>query len=179
MKINIKRISFIENQPNCFTWSQVCQHFAVEVATDDEAACFELLDDPNTDDASGDDDKCFCDYSSYSRCERLCDINCKRHYWAVVNAAVPCVALTSASCSKAFRTHRTDGMRSMAEATIIDSIRFLRYRHCQIRDFQFLYPIPTPNFSFCQWKSFQSNFHIILIEFWRRVGETAPGNKRK
>jgi hypothetical protein len=127
--------------------SQVWQRFAVEVATYGVAACFELMDDPNIDDASDDGDKCFCDYSSYSACETLCDINCKRHYSAVVSAAAPCDALVLASYSKAFHTHRTGGMRSMAEATITGLIRFL-LRHCLIRDFQFLFRF-QPQISIC------------------------------
>lgn len=64
----------------------------MEVATYDGAACFELMDVPNRDDAFDDGDKCFCDYSSYSRCGKLCGTNCKRHCSVVANAAVPCGA---------------------------------------------------------------------------------------
>lgn len=136
MKINIKRFMIILIDPLS---SQVWQRFAVEVATDGVAAYFELTDDPNRDDAFDDGDKCFCDYSSYSACERLCDINCKRHYSAAVNVAAPCDALKSASCSKAFHTHRTGDRRSMAEAKTVDSTRSLLDRHCLIHDFRFLF----------------------------------------
>lgn len=184
MKINIKN-SFSHNDPRVFTWSQVWQRFAVEVATNDVAACFELLDGPNRDDAFGAGDKCFCDYSSCSKCERLCDTSCRRHCSAVVNAAVPCDALESASCSKAFRTRRSGGRRSMVEAGTIDSTRSLQHRHCLIHDFRFLFPFPTPQQCFfnCQWNdsffSDQIDSHEFIFELWRRVGETAPGNKRK
>lgn len=120
----------------------------MEVATNDAAACFALMDVPNRDDASDDGDKCFCDYSSYSACERLCDTDYKRHCSAAASAAVPCGALMSASCSKVFRKHRSGDMRSMAEVTTIDSTRFLRFRHCLIHDFRFLSDCPKQfNFS--------------------------------
>lgn len=64
----------------------------------------------------------------------------------------------SASCSKAFHIHRTGGMRSVAEAKIIDLIRSLQSHHCLIHDFQFLYP----QFSFVRNDScliFRSKFH--------------------
>lgn len=133
-----------------FRRSQAWQSFAVEVATNDVAACFGLMDVPNRDDASDDDDKCFCDYSSYSACERLCDTNCKRHCSAVEGAAAPCDALVSASCSRAFRKRRIGGMQSRAEATTIDSIRSLRYRHCPIHDFRFLFIRFQPTIFICQ-----------------------------
>lgn len=116
----------------------------MEVVTYDVVADSELMGGPNRDGAFGVDDKCSCDYSSYSVCERLCDTNCTRHYSAVVNAAVPCDVLMSASYSKAFHIHRTDGMRSMAEVTIIGSIRFLLHHHCLIYDFQFLFRFQPP-----------------------------------
>lgn len=182
MKINVKDL-FFHRAP--FRWSQVWQSFAVEVATDDEAACFELMDGPNKGDASDDDDKCFCDYSSYSVYGTLCDINCTLHYSAAVSAVVPCGALMSALYSKAFRKHRIDGKRSMAEATTVDSTRFLRCRHCLIHDFQFLFRfqpqiwISVKNL-FVRFIHFGSNFHTIFeSRFGDEVGETAPGNKRK
>lgn len=116
----------------------------MEVATDDETACFVLMDGPNRGDASDGDDKCFCDYSSCSVFGTLCGRDCTRHYSAAANAVAPCAVLKLALCSKAFRKHRIDGKRSMAVATTVDSTRFLHYRHSLIHDFRFLFLSNTP-----------------------------------
>lgn len=181
MKINVKRFHQIGLKVQ-LRWSQVWQHFAVEVATYGVAACFELMDVPNRGDASADGDKCFCDYSSCWVFGTLCGKDCTRHYSAAVSAVAPCAALKSALCSKAFHKHRTDGKRSMAEARTIGLTRFLRYHHCLIHDLRVLFLSNTPpQFEFDQ-RIFELNFHTVFeCEFLvdEEVGETAPGNKRK
>lgn len=59
---------------------------------DDAAAYFELLDGLNRDGASVVDDKCFCDYSSYSACERLCGTSCTPHYSEAEDVVALCDA---------------------------------------------------------------------------------------
>lgn len=141
---------------NSFTWNQVWQDSAGRAARTGAVPCWLLADEQNKDDASGDDDRCFCDYLNCSMCEKPCDTNCKRHYSMVANVVVPCDVSRSTLCSVTCHKHHIDDMLSMVEAMTNDLTKFLQHRHLIQCDF--LRPIVIFNWIFAK------QFFFFLIK---------------